>query len=190
MGQRFQLGQVAEVLDTSPETIKAWLHRGFIVGCSEDGEQLVEGGGGRGVRRTFSIHAVMQMAVANEIVSAGIRDTQAAFEAAMRFAHTGKGDWGYLGEIRSSPPPRRNPGMPFHYSLGRTVLMMGKNASRVALERDTPSVFFKGEAVSITVNVSLVFDQVCSRLMEITGDKSFHPSAILDAAYPEHIEVH
>lgn len=188
MSQRFPLGRTAEALDVSPETIKSWLHRGLMIGHDvEDAPApapAIDGGGGRGMRRSFSINAIMQMAVANEIITRlKVRDSKFAFDAALRFAHTGHGVAGYSGEVLDYRQMRL-PGLPFHYSLGRTVLIIGDSGAEVVPESELESPFNHGEIIVVMVDVSVIFDRVCARLMQMTGDKGWHPNAILDAAYP------
>lgn len=181
MNQRFQLGEVAEAIAASPNTIKSWLHRSLVV-SQEDSEPAVEGGRDAGTRRSFSIQAVMQMAVAKEIIDFGIRDTERSFNAAAAFAHVGKGPSGWVGE---EPDLRglRLPGMPYHYSLGKTVLIVTDNGGKVELARNLDILLVCTPACMV-VDVSEIFDQVCARLMNMTGNKGFHPSALMDAAYP------
>lgn len=179
--ERFQLGQVAEIIDTSPQTIKTWVARGVIV-SSVDGEAGIEGGREEGSRRSFSIHAVMQMSVAKALISFGFRDTERAFDAAARFAHVGHGPSGWVGEPMDARK-QRLPGMPYHYSLGHTLLLITEDTARVVLEGDIKT-WIDGKPVGMITDLSVIFDQVCGRLMAITGDKRWHPSAILDAAYP------
>lgn len=195
MEHRFQLGQVAEILDTSPQTIKGWLHRGLVVGYAEEGgEPLIEGGAATRTRRSFSINAVMQMAVLKQLIDFGMRDTERMVRASAAFAHTGGGASGWIG---GTPDLRgqRLPGMPYHFNYGRTFLVIGKASSTVIHETsfagsDGDYLLPPSETVRLVVDVSDVFDYVCGRLMTITGDNCFHPNALLDAAYPADAAEH
>lgn len=181
MNQRFQLGEVAEVIAASPNTIKSWLHRD-LVASQEDSDPAVEGGRDAGTRRSFSIHAVMQIAVAKEIIDFGMRDTERAFLAAAVFAHVGKGPSGWVGE-KPDMPGQRLPGMPYHYSLGKTVLIVTDNGGKVELAHNLDILLVCTPACMV-VDVSEIFYQVCARLVKMTGNNGFHPSALMDAAYP------
>ena len=87
MSQRFQLRQVAEIIDASPQTIKTWVARGVI--SSVEGEPAIEGGREQGRRRSFSVDAIMQIAIAKAMIDFGFRDTERAFSAARQFINHG-----------------------------------------------------------------------------------------------------
>lgn len=176
---RFQLGKVAEIIDAPPNTIKTWVQRG-LVASQEDAEPAVEGGRATGTRRSFSIHAIMQMAVAKSLIDFGFRNTERAFEAAAAFAHIGQSPSGWVGGDPDLSRLRL-PAMPYHYSLGRTLLLVEKDRTRVILDRDLSGAI---HAAALLVDLSEVFDLVCGRLMNMTGNRDFHPSALMDSAYP------
>ncbi|WP_283178478.1 hypothetical protein [Gemmobacter sp. 24YEA27] len=130
-------------------------------------------------------YGIVQMAVANEIVNRlKPRDSKVAFDAAMRFAYIGNAASGYVGDARDYRD-ERVPGMPFHYSRGRTILVMHEARTDVVLESELESPFANSEAIAVLIDVSAIFDRVCARLMRMTSDKGWHPNAVMDAAYPE-----
>ena len=148
MQERFQLAQVAEIIDTSPQTIKGWLHRDLVVGHAA----MVEGGADTGRRRSFSVHALMQMAVIKALLDIGLRNDALARDASTVFAHLGKSSAGWVGEPMELRG-QRLPGLPFHPSIGRTFIEVTMDGARVKKESELRSVL---QAASVLVNVSLM----------------------------------
>lgn len=167
--QTFQMKQIAEAIEVSPQTIKAWLHKGYVMGHSE-----VTGGGGAGKRRNFTFHNVMEFAATNAIMNVGFqRDAETAFKASHSFAHVGHGQ---IDQIQSE----RHPGFPFYD--GRTLLCTtGVHTTIVQHDpgSDVLSIIRNNllrPASFVVVDMGDTFDRVVSKL-------GFHPQKEIDLAY-------
>lgn len=122
-GDTFQVGQIAQAIGSSPQTIKAWLHKGWVMGHRE-----ISGGGGAGNRRRFSFHNLMEFATAKHLMEIGFqRDAGAAFKAAHVFAHMSDG---------ITFENTRLPGFP--YFAGKTFLCA--NSSDAVVVQHIPGV--------------------------------------------------
>lgn len=172
--------QAAEAAGVTPKDIQNWVSRKMVIGHREDD---ITGGGTKGKSRMFSFRSVMNFAIAKELLKHGVA-TAEALRAAADFAHVSGG-----GNIFGLPD--REPGLPFHYNLGATVFAVGLNRTWEDLWKPGENYDTYGKirhvvgSSFIAIDASGVFDQVCARLMLLTGRREFHPNAILDAAYPQ-----
>lgn len=182
--KNYSAHDVARVTGVAPATLQNWLKRGVVVGYdSED----IEGGGVQGKHRRFSFHAVMQIGMASALIKAGGgMDIKAAFNAAMHFAHIGEGPSGYVGSgsFTDDGERRRDPGFPYHYSYGRTLLATANGNTAIVLNKASEDSFWaiyrklqRAEGFTV-VDAGAIFDRICSGF-------GVHPNEILDAAYPE-----
>lgn len=167
----FSTGQVVAATGVAHESLQNWLKRGLVVGQKD-----IEGGGAKGRHRRYSFFNVIEIAMAKALIDAGMSTLEHAFYAAALFSHTGVGG--------------RIPSHPFNQRPGYTLLVAGPGwADTFFLSPDTKALELyaalvpQGRIGATFINASRVFDNVCGRLMEITGDKQFHPEAVLEAAY-------
>lgn len=173
---------VAAAANVTPMTLQNWLRRGVVVGHGEDD---IEGGGGRGRHRRFSFYAVMQISIAAALLEVnGGMEIKQAFYAAMKFAHAGHTTGGFVGVVAKDGEATRDPGHPFHFRYGKTLLATGGGKTAIVLHDGKGDAFDKIMAKLrpakgfIVIDAGDVFDRVCSALGE-------HPNVVLDAAYPE-----
>jgi len=167
----FTTGQVVAATGVANESLQNWLKRELIVG-----QKAIEGGGSKGRQRRYSFFNVIEIAMAKALIDAGLTALEPAFHAAHVFAHTGDS--------------RRLPACPFNQRPGYTLLLAGPGwADTFFMAPDAKALELyaalvpQGRIGATFINASRVFDNVCSRLMEITGDSQFHPEAVLEAAY-------
>lgn len=168
----FSAAEVSDMTGARPDSIQNWIKRKLIVGHRD-----IQGGGSQGRHRQFTFENVMEIAIARAIIQMNC-GAKEAFAASSQFAHVGGG-----GATFSLP--NRFPGLPFHHSHGDTLFgIAGNRTFETAWSsggtRDTYKDFryFLQSDHFITVNVSTVFQAVCAHF-------KYHPSKILDAAYPE-----
>lgn len=168
---KFSTRQVLAAAGVSNDNLQNWLRRGLVIG-----QEKIGGGGGQGHHRQFSFFNVIEIAAAKALIDAGMGNLEAVFYAANLFAHTGEDG--------------RIPGCPFNTAPGYTLLVAWPDGANVlflspkdgALALYTTLV--SNNRIGATfANVSRVFDDVCGRLMEITGSKEFHPEAVMEFAY-------
>ncbi|MEM1077965.1 MAG: hypothetical protein AAGI09_05505 [Pseudomonadota bacterium] len=166
--------EVATVTGASNEALQTWLKRKLPVGVND-----IEGGGSQGRHRRFSFGNVIEIALAKTMIDQAKVPAKFAFLAAGKFAHTSGG--GAIMDL-----PYREMSMPFHHSHGDTILGIsvadGKSSEELhkpnqnydtfgRLSRSLPSQCL------VTINVSRVFGDVCSRMG--LGDRD-----VLDTIYP------
>lgn len=151
--EQFTLGQVADAIQTNPETIKTWMKKGLIFRAPTEG-------GGPGTRRLHSFFGVMEMAVAAALIEAGVKDNEVAFYAARSFAMAGDGP---IGDC-----PGRIPGCPFHEGL--TYVAIGNGQSTEVLYRPGKDMMASarhrlgGAEVIIFVEINSIFRRVVTAL--------------------------
>ncbi|WP_299837511.1 hypothetical protein [uncultured Jannaschia sp.] len=182
--QQVETSKVAQVCGVTPNVLHGYLKRGLIVGHSDTG--VVTGGGKRGVRKQFSIFNVMEVAIARELIDAGVGggDPVAAFKAALHFAHGGSGGSGWIGDAKPLTV-HRLPGLPFPPSYGLTILAVGNgNARTFALPAEGITAFafharlrhaLQTSAFTI-IDATSVFQRISTRL-------GFEPGQVLREAY-------
>lgn len=154
--------------------ISDWASRGVLASS--------EGGGVQGRGRKFSWFAVMEAAIANELMDMGLSSVTDAFTAASRFALIGEGFAGYVGE--TMPGELRAPGLPWHPKRGLTYLFVWKDGGKVKLTgfdgdvklADLTPDYHRATGFMV-VNVSEVFSRVCKRM-------GLDHRSVLDEAYP------
>lgn len=168
---KFSTRQVLAAAGVSNDNLQNWLRRGLVIG-----QEKIGGGGGQGHHRQFSFFNVIEIAAAKALIDAGMGNLEAVFYAANLFAHTGEDD--------------RVPGCPFNTAPGYTLLVAwpdGANVFFLSPEDGALSLYtalVPGRRVGATfTNVSRVFNEVCGRLMEITGSEGFAPEAVMEFAY-------
>lgn len=178
--------EVAGAADIAYATLQNWINRRAI---SLHPVTKFEGGGVQGKQRHFSFHAVVQIAIAAAIIKAsGGMELKEAFEAATNFAALGHGVEGKFGHfvedqaVREDGDFPRDPGHPFHFRHGKTLLATTNGRTAILLDRGHGDTFKKISfmlrgAVGFTViDAGAVFDRVCSALGE-------EPKTVLDEAY-------
>lgn len=179
---------VAAAANITPVTLQNWIKRGVIV---EHPETKIEGGGIQGKQRRFSFPSMMQIAIAAAVIKAsGGMELKEAFEAATNFAifgHFAEGELGYVysnGFVSEDGDIPRDPGHPFHFRHGKTLLATSGGRTAIVVDRGYGDTFTKisgmlyGAGGFTVIDASAIFDHVCSALGE-------HPHTVLDAAYPE-----
>lgn len=179
LNMKFSASQVSELTLVPGASIQNWIKRKLIVG-----HRGIAGGGSQGRHRQFSYFNVIEISLLNELVAAGLSPSDAA-SAASIFAHTG-------GKGAEGQRLDRDPGLPFHFNHGETILAVGADNSRVSIELWAPGsnvdTFGKirgAVGTSFTVvDASKAFIGICERLEQMTGESSFKPLRLLDEAYP------
>lgn len=181
--RQFTAGEVVESAGITMSTLQNWIKREVIVGHGDDD---IEGGGSQGRHRRFSFHALMQISIGAALIRAsGGGDLRQAFNAAMIFAHSGEGPSGWVNakdEIESGDP-NRDPGMPYHWSHGRTLMGCAGDNTTIVLLRPKQDSFFeirqnlrRAEGF-VVLDASAVFERVCAHI-------GLDYREVLDAAYP------
>ncbi|MFV0409961.1 MAG: hypothetical protein ACK5LJ_09800 [Paracoccus sp. (in: a-proteobacteria)] len=159
--------EVADATGTTVKNMANWADRGLIKSKNKDDI-------GRGRTRTYSWFTLMQVACATAIMELGINSPKDAFEAAARFAHTGTGQSGWVGEAPQDKAVRW-PGLPFHHMRGITMLYLSGQHSAVLLHRIWNKEAFSegyfrlqdrlgGARGHIALNLTEIFQEVCRRL--------------------------
>ncbi len=161
IARNFTTPEVLAAAGLGANTFQSYLRRDMIVGA----RGITGGGGqGRGHARSYTWHAMMQIAVGAALVEAGVAPAD-AFKAAGHFAHMGSGG------APGSDVPRRTPGLPYHPREGETYLLMVEDASRVVLAADgsiplnaVPSIEGHPAIGFTALDLTAVFYRVCDRL--------------------------
>lgn len=159
--------EVARLARVAPNTLQAWVKRGVIAGY-RDNPDKIGGGGRKGKHLKWSFWCIMEVAVAQALVSTGVSELGVAFRAAYEFAHLGD-------ELRL-------PGLPFDRKRGQTILVLSRSQTKVLQwEPGTdPIALFWSEMRKpeswITVNVAAVFRRVVTEL-------GLDPAAVMQEAY-------
>lgn len=120
LDSRFTTGQVVQATGVSNAVLQTWLRRNIV------NADNIGGGGNPGSYRSFTFNTVIEIAVAKALIDAGIRN-DAAFAAALTFAHAGN------GPHPAADIPPRMPGMLFddRTEAVRTVLCLASDSSFV-----------------------------------------------------------
>ncbi len=177
LSEKFSMADLVKASAVNEQTIKSYLHKGFVLGNHPTAK--IEGGGGRGQRRRFSFHTLMEIALANEIgqLGFGTRDMEACFEVARQFAHVSGG-----GEVLGLP--MRLPGLPFHHNNGDTIFgIAGTKTVEELFDPNSDRDTYRKLRIRLrakhfmAINATTVFMQVCDRL-------DVHGFEVLDAEYP------
>lgn len=113
MQPTFSTGDLLKATDVSRNGFQTWMRRDDI----HFDDDHMQGGEGAGNHRRFSFAALMHFAVGVELISIGM-SAKVAFQAAMRFAYFGQYAEGNLNT------DNRPPAFPFHYSKGKTLLII------------------------------------------------------------------
>lgn len=169
---KFTTGQTVEATEVPHATIQSWMKRGHVVGSRETG--AVEGGGTPGSHRRFSFFNVMEIAVAKALTDAGLGDLDAAFRAAIHFAHAGRG---FISDVF----PARIPSCPFDPQSTRAYTLIfarpdGSEEVPWRPGRDVLASALHGRGGCVLIEVNPIFDRVVTSL-------GYHPTDVLDLAY-------
>jgi len=151
------MGELSKATGVSPQTIKAWLHKGVVLG-----HKKIEAAGGTGNKRSFSFNNVMEFAAASALLDVAFqRDSKTAFQAAHVFAHTGHDKIpNHAGE--------RHPAFPFYE--GRTLLCTSGEHTEVIQQVAVKDAFIRireslgGPTALVIVDMGEVFDRVVNAL--------------------------
>lgn len=113
MKPTFTTGDLLKATGVTRNGFQTWMRRGEIRFL--DGN--MQGGEGAGNHRRFSLAALMHFAVGVELARCG-QPVSSSFQAAERFA--------YFGQYAEDNLTRQNrpPAFPFHYSNGKTLLIV------------------------------------------------------------------
>lgn len=179
--QTYTAQAVATAVGCEAKQISDWCNLGRIVGQREPL--------GKGRSRKFSWFNVMEIAIAYDLMSIGIRSPQDAFAVAQNFSHSNDGSEDDTGEwiddaARVDEGHVRHAALPFHYSHGVTFLFVIGNKSKVTLSKDGTvdllnlGADFRQAGGFIVANVSEIFTQTSHRL-------GLDYRSVLDAAYGE-----
>lgn len=155
--QEFQTGEAVKGGNVPGSTLQTWIRRGRIIGQRASGEE-VEGAGSPGHYRRFSFRNIIEIAIAKALIDCGMKDIDAAFRVAMHYAHAGN--------------EQRIPGMPHHWSEGRTLIGYSAETDRITDDIWKPGhdVYLNliantgGRSGIIILDFSEVFQSVCDRL--------------------------
>lgn len=176
--EKFTLAQIAEALGKNPATLRTHINRSYVVAqgpraLKDDGKSDKP----EGKHARFGFYTFMEFALAYRLEALGFQPVT-AFKYAAQFAHGSGG-----GDVFDMPS--REPGLPFHYSHGKTIFAVGCGRSWEDLWKPGEEYDTYGQIQRhlncddfVTVNASEVFDTVCGALR-------VHPYLALDAAYPE-----
>ena len=172
--QTYTAQDVAQAAGITAKQVTDWANQGQLVGHRD---RL-----GKGRKREFQFHTVMEVATAVALMQAGIRSPADAFAAANKFAHFGDSAAVWTGEKATAP--ERHPALPYHYANGYTFLFVAGDKAVTHLSPDG-SVNLRDVAGKlgrqrgmIAVNLSDVFADVMTRM----GGNHY---TILDEAYSE-----
>lgn len=178
LNRTFTSQSVALATGLDPKAIQNWASRGLIVGQRD--------GTGKGFHLRFSWFNVMEVALADALMKVGMSSIQDAFAAAQLFAHTGEGPSGYAGETTTENI--RIPSLPWHHSLGETILIVHRDGCSVKLVSNEGTVDLWGLTPAgldftgfIVLNVSEIFRHVCFRMAQDYRE-------VLDEAYRDEAE--
>ena len=167
--QAYQTGDVVKATGVLNSTLQTWIRRDRIVGHRESGEE-VGGAGSPGRYRQFSFRNIMEIALAKSLLDCGMRDMDAVFRIGMTYAHTGS--------------DQRVPGMPYHWSRGRTIIGYCAETNMVDDEIWQPGtdVYLnlgaktRAKTGLILLDFSEVYQLVCHRL-------GYDPAEQINEAY-------
>lgn len=167
----FSAGDVARAAQIDADTLQNFLKRHPIF------KNSYEGGGARGRHKRYSWHAMMHVTAASALIAAGLAAGR-AFEAAAKFAHFGELSIG--GEVT-----RRRPGLPYHWSHGKSLLVVTPDHAEVIHTGDPnklPLHLIRGAPPSrfplafTLLDVSTLFERVCREF-------GFNDAEMLNDAY-------
>jgi hypothetical protein len=172
LSKEFSAKEVCEICGVSNDSLQNWIKRKLIVGHRE-----IKGGGqGPGRHRRFSFFNVVEVAIANRLMTLGMQPKE-AFKNAAHFAHSGGG-----GEVFDMP--ERLPGLPFHQEHGDTIFAVGLRGTWEAIWGRTPTSDPYAQMRQhvgddfISLNVTNVFNELCNAM-------GLHPFKTLDEIYGE-----
>lgn len=171
----FSTGDVLAASSVPNATFQSWNNRNDLIFPTDQ----VAGGVGAGNHRRFSLAAFLQVVVGAEINRMGIAPAQ-AFRAAAKFAYFGN-------STQDGQHVDRRPGYPYHWSRGRTLLIMpagnAEQAKVILIKKDeklplwdVPQLDGKSPASFAVVDVLSIFE----RAVESAG---FISSAMMNDAY-------
>lgn len=167
---QFTTKQITQAAGITTDTLTNWLRRDLIIG-----HKGMTGGGEHGIRRFFSIHNAMEIAVAKALIDAGLTDLTSAFLAASSFAHAGEGA---LPKIH----PERLPGLPYDRvgTAAETLLAARGSKHKIIFHKIgtdvLPAVYAELGDGFVMIRVDPVFERVMTSL-------GFDPVAQLNLAY-------
>lgn len=177
--QTFTVSEASKATGVKADSIKNWTKQGVMIG-----HRTIGGGGSAGRKRTYTFRNILEIAVAGALLDLGIKSVPEAFRGANEFAHTGHGKTGYAESIRGTSA--RDPGLPYHFTLGDTYLYMSGEHCYITLHReDVVPVSIIQQALRrpigyIALNLTKVFANVCNNIPDCPDYRN-----VLDAAYPE-----
>ncbi len=173
LDRNYNASDVGRTNKMSIQRLNSWHERGLITGLKD-----LEGAGKQGRNRRYSFYNVMEVALAEKIIGAGIA-ANLAYKASRNFAHAGDG-----GAIFDQL--ERFPGFPFHHDKGETAFafcgdhsfetIIGRDNAFQALDDHLHGIRNLASAPMIVVNVSALFTEIC-------GAMGIHDYAALDAVY-------
>lgn len=155
--EQFKAADIVLAADVKPSKLQLWIHRRVIVGGDK-----IQGGRGPGHHRKFTFYNVMEVAIANALLEAGLNDLKVAFSAAAIFAHTSKGSRAGMARL---------PGLPFEAIPGVDTIFAVSGEQTCVVPNDG-----EGDALGeiqrrlkhpnalFVVDASQVFEWVCSSL--------------------------
>lgn len=152
----FTQAEVVTATEVDPNHLQNWIKRERLVGHKDVPGQ------GTGNRRQYSFFNLMEVAIANEIITnCGMGDLADAFRAAAHFAHFGDGPL--------PGKPGRIPGLPFRVANSLTLVIAGKGWSdEILFERDEKGLSLLSKIISrgpcVVVNATDVFESTLRRL--------------------------
>ncbi len=159
----------AAAAGVTSRSVQNWCERDYIVGH--------KGGGVQGKNRKFTFNSVMQLAMTEALIVAGLSEVKKAAEAAVNFAHLGSS-----GEAFGLPA--RAIAFPFHFREGHTVFAVGPYGAAEAIwdagiAHDTFGYLREKVGASmVIVDATEVFVGVINRLGLDLND-------VMGSAYPE-----
>lgn len=176
----FTLERIGELVGKNPATVRTHINRGYVTGQGPRATTNKK----PGKHERFSIHSLIEFALAYRIESAGV-GLKEAFKYAAQFAHAGDTDY---TSGSTSRRPERYPGLPFHHRHGVTYMgmMSGQSVEIADGEASLNSLRFTlcrmtnspDSTPMITMNMTAFFNEICAALGE-------DYRVILDAIYGE-----
>ena len=164
--KKFAAHQVGAAIGCDPKQISDWCNAGRVIGQREPL--------GRGNSRQFSWFNIMEMALAERLMSIGMKSVSDAFFVAQKFSHIGDGPLpaGFVDDGLSSADktPYRSPGLPFNWTDGTTYLVVWAGGDQIILsEKGTVDLtkfppLYHRETGFIILNVTEIFVGVTHRL--------------------------
>ena len=131
----------AQIAGMNEAGLQGWMRRKEVGTGGQNGIDPVLGGGSQGSHRLWSFRNIMEIAIANELVTGGV-DLDLALSAGATFAYTGGMPGNMAVDMNADPDsidPMREPGFPFHddhHTALRTFVIVSNKGTTVVAGGD------------------------------------------------------